>query len=67
MTRSTMNLNDAALTEAMRLGGDNHTTTVNKALKLYAAHLRNEAKGGWTEMHWDDEKHGHVAARWMIL
>lgn len=65
--RTTLNINDAALTEAMDLGGDNQTTTINRALRLYVNHLRNEAKGGWTEMHWDDETHGHIAARWMIL
>jgi hypothetical protein len=56
-----------ALREAMHLGADSQTDTVNKALALYANHLRNEDKGGWTEMHWDDPKHGHITARWMIL
>lgn len=65
--RTTLNIDDTTLSEAMTLGGDNQTTTVNKALKLYANHLRNEAKSGWTEMHWDDPTHGHVVARWMIL
>lgn len=56
-----------ALREALNLGADNQTDTINKALVLYANHLRNEAKGGWTEMHWNDKEHGHVQVRWMIL
>lgn len=52
-----------ALEDAMAIGEENQTDTVNRALLLYANHLRNEQAGGYTEMALPDGTH----VRWMIL